>query len=235
MARRSWSKRPRRNEVFPLDKTRFLSFAVLVLFFLAAFSFQFLLGESSRDPGNLENESNQGNLVSFSALTLRNLLDFFAKVPVLDSFFSFFYPLTSFQSPTYFFLPFLGFWAAYWIIPWGSLFFRTSFLKSFWFPLALIVFGLVAYYVATNFYYLNVFLSVWNQGGKAGICWCDTSCTDAGLDYAVNFCQQVRNSTFFQFILGGLFGWLGFHVRQAAREFLEKQEPAPASPAKEPA
>lgn len=157
-------------------------------------------------------------LISYGiAYAFSGLGEFLKNIPIIGLFF----PMHSWDSPTYFLLPIAGFFLFFLGIEWINETFHTKFAESGFFPAVFFFFSLIAYWVAVFFYYINI-----KFAGRDYIV-CVFDCENLrnsllpkiqeGLAF-INFWDELKISVFMYFVIACILGWASFKAMKMLEE-----------------
>lgn len=128
------------------------------------------------------------------------------------------------------FMPVAGFFFMFFLIDWIESFFETKFTRTPWFGVFILVLGLIAFYIASFWFFCNVFSFSANeacgqQGAKTTLDFLSTKVDSKnvivkflvglpilggffGFFLGTNFFRLFLESAFILFLLSAVFGWL---------------------------
>lgn len=130
-------------------------------------------------------------LISIISVSRASIGKAIAEIPVLNLLL----PLPNmfakefWYSPTSILYPIIGFFFIYFIVDWVNEFFETEMGLSPIFPAVFFAFSLIAFYTALFFF----FAETARLSGQAA---------------NFNFWNELKDSAFYLFAIGGMFGWL---------------------------
>lgn len=109
-------------------------------------------------------------------------------------------------SPMHWLIPIPAFFFAFWAYDWVENFFEVK-LGSWWFPVLLLVLGLLAFLVNAWFYYCNGFSGLSQQGATS--LGCDSEGSKRAVDFiGANWWNLLIQDAFFYFWIAIFLGWL---------------------------
>ncbi|MBN2127192.1 MAG: hypothetical protein JW703_02240 [Candidatus Diapherotrites archaeon] len=126
------------------------------------------------------------------------LHEVFENIPLINALTNAFFPLAQWDLSGFplradymlLLLPIAGFFFIYFLIDWINDFFETKFALSYWFPLVLFGFSLIAWHLVLMVYFGNI------------------SFLNSNVEIPFDSIAYFRNSAFCVFILAGILGWV---------------------------
>lgn len=140
------------------------------------------------------------------------------KIPIINSIMFLvksILPLPAFSSPMFYLLPVVGFFTIYLLVDWINEQFKTKVASSVWLPLLFFVLCIVAFYIASYWYYCNAYSM---SSSPPAACSADGSKFTSEM-LSTNFSKLFRESAFDLFMWAGILGWL---ARFAIKELLKE-------------